>query len=171
MTRRYPSRIGRRRTWLHLWGTPVLSVMFASMIVPMLPLVASSPIMPPLGLMLLIAWRVLRPDIWPVWVGVPLGLFDDVMCGQPIGSAVVIWTIILLALNMEGQRHFWRDYWHGWIIAAPALAFGIVADWAIVRLSGQGGPIMLILPQLACAIGLFPFIVRICAVLDRWRLP
>lgn len=171
MTRRYPSRIGRRRTRLHLWGTPVLSVMFASMVVPMLPIVAKSPIMPPLGLMVLIAWRVLRPDIWPVWIGVPLGLFDDVMCGQPIGSAILIWTVILLALEMEGQRHFWRDYWHGWIIASLALTFGVLADWSIVRLSGQGGPVMLVLPQLICSIGLFPFVVRICAVLDRWRLP
>ena len=171
MIRRYDSRIGRRRTWLHLWGTPVLSVMFGSILVPILPIVAQSPFMPPFGLMILIAWRVLRPEIWPLWIGFPLGLFDDVMSGQPIGSAPLIWTLILLALDIEGQRHFWRDYWHGWIIAALALAFAVLADWLIVHMAGQGGRINLVMPQLILAIGLFPFVVRLCAVLDRWRLP
>jgi len=171
MSRRHDGPIGRPRTALHIQGTPIFSVMLGSMLVQMLPIVAQTPFIPPLGLMILIAWRVLRPDIWPLWIGFPLGLFDDVMSGQPIGSAIVIWTVILLALEIEGRRHFWRDYWHGWIIAALALTFAILADWAIVHLSGHGGPVQLVLPQLAIAIGLFPFVVRLCTVLDRWRLP
>jgi len=168
---RYDNRIGRRRTRLHLWGTPVLSVMLGSMLVAILPIVAQSPFMPPAGLMMLLAWRVLRPEIWPLWIGFPLGLFDDVMSGQPIGSAGFVWTVILLALDIEGQRHFWRDYWHGWFIAALALTFAVLAEWAIVHLSGHGGALRLMAPQLVLAIGLFPFVVRLCAVLDRWRLP
>lgn len=171
MIARYDNRIGRRRTALHIRGTPAISVMIGSLIPAMLPMIAQTPLMPPLGLMLLIAWRMLRPEVWPLWVGLPLGLFDDLMSGQPLGSAVLLWTIILLALDFENQRHFWRDYWHGWFTASFALAFAIGGSWTIIRLAGYGGSAVQILPQIAYSIGLFPLSVRICASLDKWRLP
>lgn len=171
MIGRYDSRIGRHRTAMHIRGTPIASVMFGSFITAVLPVIAQSPLLPPLGLMLLLAWRVLRPDFWPLWIGLPLGLFEDLMSGQPLGSSVLIWSVILLVLDFEGQRHFWRDYWHGWFTASLALTFGLSAGWFVSHLSGSGGSITLILPQLAYSIGLFPLIVRICAGLDRWRLP
>lgn len=171
MTRRYESRIGRPRTALHIRGTPIVSVMLGSMLAALAPVIAQTPLLPPFGLMIFLAWRVLRPEIWPLWIGVPLGLFDDVMSGQPIGSAIFLWTIILLALDLESQRHFWRDYWHGWITATLGLSFALIGGWLIVHIAGQGGSLVQILPQLAYSIGLFPLIVRLCAALDRWRLP
>ena len=30
--------------------------------------------MPPFGLLVLLAWRLLRPELWRAWVGLPLGL-------------------------------------------------------------------------------------------------
>ncbi|HZV17144.1 MAG TPA: rod shape-determining protein MreD [Sphingobium sp.] len=171
MSRRYATRIGRPRTALHIRGTPIVSVLLGSAIAPLLPIIAQTPLLPPFGLMIFLAWRLLRPEIWPLWAGVPLGLFDDVMSGQPIGSAMVLWTVILLALDLENQRHFWRDYWHSWFIATLALAFALSGAWLVVHLAGQGGPLVQILPQLAYSIGLFPLIVRLCAALDRWRLP
>lgn len=171
MIGRYDTRIGRRRSFLHIRGTPILSVMFGSMITALVPVIAQTPLLPPFGLMILLAWRVLRPEIWPLWAGVPLGLFDDLMSGQPIGSAMFLWSVILLVLDVENQRHFWRDYWHGWFIATLALAFAIASNWLIVRFSGLGGSMVQIIPQIAYSVGLFPLIVRICAALDRWRLP
>jgi rod shape-determining protein MreD len=168
---RYDNRIGRNRSQLHIRGTPVITVMLGSMIASLVPMIAQAPLIPPFGLMLLIAWRLLRPEIWPLWIGLPLGLFDDLMSGQPIGSAVFLWTVILLALDFESQRHFWRDYWHGWFTAALAISFALASGWIIVRLAGYGGSVFQILPQIAYSIGLFPLVVRICAVLDRWRLP
>ncbi|MBB5985780.1 rod shape-determining protein MreD [Sphingobium lignivorans] len=168
---RYDHRIGRDRTLLHIRGTPVVSVMIGSMIVAVAPVIAQTPLLPPFGLMIFLAWRLLRPDIWPLWIGLPLGLFDDLMSGQPLGSAIFLWTIILLALDFESQRHTWRDYWHGWFVASVAMAFALAGGWLAVHLAGHGGPIIQILPQIAYSIGLFPIIVRLCAALDRWRLP
>jgi rod shape-determining protein MreD len=171
MNSRYETRIGRQRNVLHIRGTPILSVMLGSLSATLVPVIAQTPLLPPFGLLIFLAWRVLRPEIWPLWIGVPLGLFDDLMSGQPIGSAVFLWTVVLLALDLEGQRHFWRDYWHGWFTTALALAFAIGGGWLIVRIAGQGGSVVQILPQIVYSIGLFPLIVRICAALDRWRLP
>jgi len=171
MSSRYDNRIGRQRTLLHIRGTPILSVMLGSMVGTLVPTIAQTPLLPPFGLMVLIAWRLLRPEVWPLWIGVPLGLFDDLMSGQPFGCAMFLWTVILLGLDFESQRHFWRDYWHGWFTASFALAFAIGGGWTVVRLAGYGGPIIQIVPQIAYSIGLFPLIVRLCAVLDKWRLP
>lgn len=171
MSRRHDIRIGRRRGLLLIRGTPVAAVLIGSMVAAVTPMIAQTPLLPPLGLMMLLAWRLLRPEIWPLWIGVLLGLFDDLMSGQPIGSAVLLWTVILLALDFEGQRHFWRDYWHGWMTASLALGFALAGGWLIVRLAGQGGSIVLVLPQLAYSVGLFPLVMRLCAMLDRWRLP
>ncbi|MBN8818754.1 MAG: rod shape-determining protein MreD [Sphingomonas sp.] len=171
MIGRYDNRIGRWRTPLHIRGTPIVSVMIGSMLSALAPVIAQTPLMPPFGLMLFVAWRLLRTDVWPLWIGAPLGLFDDLMSGQPLGSAVFLWTVVLLALDFESQRHFWRDYWHGWFMAVGAIAFTLAGGWLFVRLAGNGGPILQILPQLAYSVGLFPFVVRICAMLDRWRLP
>ena len=171
MTGRYDSRIARERSQLQIRGTPIVAVMLGSMIPALVPSIAQVPLLPPFGLLILIAWRLLRPEIWPLWIGAPLGLFDDLMSGQPIGSAMFLWTVILLALDFESQRHFWRDYWHGWFTASLALAFGISGAWLAVHLAGYGGSIIQIVPQIAYGIGLFPLVIRICAVLDRWRLP
>jgi len=171
MNSRYSNRIGRPRTLLHIRGVPIASVMAGSMITALAPVIAQHPLLPPFGLMILIAWRVLRPDIWPLWISLPLGFFDDLMGGQPLGSAVLLWTVILLALDFEGQRQLWRDYWHGWLLAAVAIAFALAGGWLAVHLSGYGGEIIQILPQFLYSVGLFPLIVRICAILDKWRLP
>jgi len=168
---RSEARLARPRHVLHIRGTPIATVLLGSMLPALLPIVAQAPLLPPFGFMIFIAWRLLRADIWPLWIGLPLGLFDDIMSGQPIGSAVLLWTIVLLGFEVESQRHFWRDYRHDWLSASVAIAFVLFGGWLFVWASGHGGPAIQILPQIAIGIGLFPFVVRICAVLDRWRLP
>lgn len=171
MSSRYEARLARPRSVLQIRGTPVVTVLIGSMLPALLPIVAQTPLLPPFGFMIFIAWRLLRADIWPLWIGLPLGLFDDIMSGQPIGSAVFLWTVVLLGLEMESRRHFWRDYRHDWLSAAAAIVFVLLGGWLFVAIGGHGGPVVQILPQIAYSIGLFPLVVRICAVLDRWRLP
>ena len=65
---------------------PVVSVLLASL-VPLLPMIASTPVVPPFGFMMLLSWRLMRNDLWPVWAALPLGLFDDMFSGAPIGTA------------------------------------------------------------------------------------
>lgn len=171
MSGRYESRLARDRHVLHTRGTPVVTVLVGSILPGLLPIVAQTPLLPPLGFMIFIAWRLLRPDIWPLWIGLPLGLVDDLMSGGPIGGAVVLWTLVLLGLEVENRRPFWRDYWHDWMSAAFAIAFVLFFSWAFVRFAGNGGSVVQIVPQIAYGIGLFPLVVRLCAALDRWRLP
>jgi rod shape-determining protein MreD len=171
MSSRYDNRIARPRHILQIRGTPVVAVLVGSMLPSLLPIVAQAPLLPPFGFMVFIAWRLLRADIWPLWIGLPLGLFDDMMSGMPAGSAVLLWTVVLLGMEAESRRHFWRDYRHDWLSASLAIAFVLFGDWLFVTIGGNGGPVVQIVPQIAYSIGLFPLVVRMCAALDRWRLP
>jgi rod shape-determining protein MreD len=164
------SRLGRHPSRWRLQATPVLTVMLGSMLT-MLPIVAQSPILPPLGLLILLSWALLRPELWRAWIGVPLGLFDDLMSGQPLGSAMFLWTVTLICIDAAEQRLLWRDYWQDWLIAALAIIVCLTGGLFFARITG-GGAInwMLVVPQIGWTILLFPFVARQCAWIDRWRV-
>ncbi|MET0240587.1 MAG: rod shape-determining protein MreD [Sphingobium sp.] len=167
------ARLYRSRSPLRIWGTPVATVLLGSLLPSILPVVALSPAVPPFGLMLLLGWRLLRPELWPLWIGLPLGFFDDIATGHPLGTAMCLWTLVLVAIDSFSIRLFWRDYWQDWLIAAIALIAVGTMSWFFMHLGpgGAGGPLTASLPQFGVAILLFPFIARLCARLDRWRLP
>ena len=166
-----PARIGEPASKLRLHMIPAISVMLASALPLMLPMVVSSAVIPPLGLLMFLAWRLLHPTLWPVWVGLPLGLWDDCLSGQPIGSAMGLWTIAMLAIDFVDQRTYWRGYWQDWLIAAIAITI-IQCAGAALALPGASPvrlAMMVAFPTLV-AILMFPVMVRLAARLDSIRL-
>jgi rod shape-determining protein MreD len=163
-------RLGRHPSRFRLAGVPVLTVLFGSLLTA-LPMIAQSPILPPFGLLLLLSWRLLRPDLWRAWVGLPLGLFDDMASGQPIGSAMFLWTVALIGIDAIEHRLVWRSYRQDWLIAALAIIFCVSGGLFFARITGGGAVrFSLVLPQMVWTILLFPFVVRQCARIDRWRV-
>jgi rod shape-determining protein MreD len=145
---------------------PVMCVILASM-APLLPFIATAPTMPPFGFMMLLCWRLLRNDLWPVWAALPLGAFDDLFSGAPIGSAVALWTMAFVAIDAIDRRWVWRDHYQDCGIAVTFVsAYLLLALW----LSGGALPIAMLLPQIVFAMLLFPLFARMTAMLDRWRL-
>lgn len=149
---------------------PIASVMFASALPAMLPIVAQFPLLPPFGIILYVAWRLIRADMWPVWITLPLGFWDDLFSGQPFGSAMLLWTIVALAFEVADSRLLWRDWWIDWLMGAAAIAFVIWGGLMIIGLTGARGAVDIIVPQLAWSIFTFPLVTRLVATLDRWRL-
>jgi rod shape-determining protein MreD len=163
-------KLGRHPSRLRLAGVPVITVLFGSLLTA-LPLIAQSPILPPFGLLLLLSWRLLRPDLWRAWIGLPLGLFDDMASGQPIGSAMFLWTVALIGIDAIEHRLVWRSYRQDWLIAAIAIIVCLSGGLFFARITGGGAvPFSLIVPQMVWTILLFPFVVRQCARMDRWRV-
>lgn len=147
---------------------PTGSVLLASAFVA-LPFDAAFPILPPFGFMMLVSWRMLRADIWPIWIGVPLGLFDDLVSGGPVGSAVALWTLAMLAMEAIDRRIIWRDFWIDWLLAAAAL-FLYLLGGALLARSGNAPHILgLIMPQFIWSAMLLPLAMRGAAMLDGWR--
>lgn len=151
-------------------AVPAVTVLLASLITAVLPYVATAPIVPPLGFLMLLGWRLLRSDIWPVWGAAPLGLFDDLLNGAPIGTAMALWTISFIAIDLIDRRFVWRDHWQDWAIAAAAITAYLLVALAFETFAGGGTPAILLLPQIIFSILVFPIVSRIAAVFDRWRL-
>ena len=136
-----------------------------------LPIVSTVPIVPPLGFMMLLGWRLLRPELWPAWIGIPLGLADDLLSGQPLGTGVFLWTSILLTLDGLDAQRLWRDYWLDWLVAIVAILLYLTGAWWASAPDATRLPFVVMLPQMMVSILSFPIIVRLCVRLDRWRLP
>lgn len=132
-----------------------------------LPLIASAPVMPPFGFLFLLAWRQLRPGLLPVWAGLPLGLVDDLFSGQPFGSAMLLWSLAMIAFEVIEQRFPWRSYLMDWLVAAAVIVVYLVVAATIARASGA---VIVLAPQLVVAVLIFPLAERFIALCDRARL-
>lgn len=150
-------------------AVPVLTTLAASLL-DLLPIVANAPLIPDFAFLVLIAWRLLRPEMWLAHVALPLGLFNDLVAGHPIGQSMALWTITFLIFDLIDSRVGWRDYWMDWLFASAAIAFNSFGGWYIARAMGSATPYMVMMPQLILSIIAYPLVARIVLALDRWRL-
>jgi rod shape-determining protein MreD len=150
-------------------AVPWLLVMLGSLS-PTWPIIASAPVLPPLGFLFLIAWQQLRPGQFPVWAGLPLGLFDDLFSGQPFGSAVLIWSLAMIAIDVIENRFPWRGFAQDWLAAAAIITAGLIVALALANASGGSASLAVIAPQLIVAILIYPLTGRIASLADRFRL-
>lgn len=153
---------------LRLRSTAPASVMLASALVSLVP-AFQHPWVPPLGLMMFLAWRLLQPQLWPLWAGFPLGLVDDLFSGTPFGSGALIWSLVTLALDRVDARLAWYSWRRDWLIGAAALAGAVLLDSFISGLIFAWVPLSSRFPQTVLAALGFPLMERLVARLDRWR--
>ena len=163
-----PNALERRPKRLAM-AIPALSVALASLL-PLAPIVAEVGWMPDTGFLLLLAWRLLRGDVIPAWWAAPLGLWNDLVLGLPIGLSVATFTAAMIMLDLLDRRTMWRDYWLEWLIAAGLLTLAEAARWQIDAVTGAPYPIGAILPPVAIAILTFPLAAYAASRIDRWRL-
>ncbi|MEO6248536.1 MAG: rod shape-determining protein MreD [Sphingomicrobium sp.] len=157
---------GPRRAALYL---PAASVVAGSALA-LLPIIADAGWAPDLGLLTLIAWRLLRADAWPAWWAAPLGLANDLLVGSPLGQSVALWSFVMLSLDLADRRTLWRDYWIEWLLAAMLLLASEAFEWRVAAWGGASVPGNAILPPLIISIIAFPLVAGIVGALDRWRL-
>ena len=168
MARGYAPRLNQNTQRWAVLVVPTLSVLLGSL-TSTLPHMALYPLLPPFGLLLLLGWRLLVRDLWPAWAALPLGFFDDLLSGQPLGSSMLIWTLALLSLGLCDRWMMWRDYRQDWAIAALLTVLALLGGLAIANMSGGGTGVLYILPQILVSLLAFPMIVRLCGWLDRLR--
>ncbi|MDB5694095.1 MAG: rod shape-determining protein MreD [Alphaproteobacteria bacterium] len=155
---------GVRRQWV-----PVTSILAASLLDTM-PLVVTTPLVPDFAFLVLLSWRLLRPEMWPASIALPLGLFNDLVAGHPLGQSMALWTMVFLACELLDSRSGWRDYWLDWLFASLFILFYTVGEWRIGRAMGSGMEFDVLLPQLLLSIFSYPLVARLVVGLDRWRL-
>lgn len=165
----YGSRINRSHSPFLANLVPWVSIPLAS-ILPIFAIATALPIVPPFGYLLLLAWRLVRPGLLPVWVGIPLGLFDDLFNGQPFGFAVFTWSASLLVIEIIEARFPWRAFWQDWFTASILIFCYLLFGWLLSGATPNLHSLVAMVPQLVLTILLFPIAARFVSLLDRVRL-
>lgn len=165
----YGLRINRAPDPWRVRGVPYASIILGSLL-PVLLIADLMPLLPSFGFLMLLAWRMVRPGLLPLWAGAPLGAFDDLVSGQPFGSAILLWSLTMIAIEIIETRFPWRDFWHDWFTASVlALAYWLAA---LLVSGAKVTPEMISVaaPQALLSVLLYPIIARMVAGLDRFRL-
>lgn len=165
----YGRRINRTHSPIIATVLPWLTIMLGSLL-PIFFMASALPVVPPFGFVMLLAWRLVRPGLLPVWAGLPLGLFDDLFSGQPFGSAILLWSITMIALELLDRRIPWRTFVQDWAAAGLALASYIFLAFVASGGHPQTAGLIALGPQLLFAVALFPAAAGLVALLDRLRL-
>lgn len=166
---RFRKRINRAPSPLLARSVPWATVMLGSLL-PAWIFIASAPFLPPFGFLVLVAWRQLRPGLLPVWAGLPLGLFDDLYSGQPLGNGVFLWSVAVIALDVIEARLPWRNFFTEWLVAAALIGAYIVLSLGVANIAGGAAPVEVVVPQVILSVLLYPVIARMVAAFDRFRL-
>ncbi|ANU07940.1 rod shape-determining protein MreD [Paraurantiacibacter namhicola] len=165
----FGSKINRDHSVALVYGIPWATILLASLS-PLLPIIPPAPIVPPLALLFLLAWRLLRPGLLPLWAGLPLGLWDDLFSGQPLGSGILLFSLIMIGLEALEMRFPWRNFFQDWLVAGLVLAVYLVLAAFVSGASLGGLQLGVIVPQLLLSIVMFPIVAGIVSLLDRLRL-
>jgi rod shape-determining protein MreD len=125
-------------------------------------------VLPAFGFAAIFYWTVNRPDIFPVWSVLALGIFQDLLLGDPLGLWTAVYLVIygvLLsqrALFVGGAAH---SPWMGFAVFA-ALA-GLLA-WTFTSLyygvAVPGGQLAF---QMFITSLIYPLIRPIFAIIDK----
>lgn len=166
---RFGSKINRDHSPVLMFGLPWLSIMLGSL-TPLLPIIAPAPILPPMGYLLLLSWRMLRPGSLALWAGFPLGMFDDMFSGQPLGSGILLFSLTMIALDLLELRFPWRRFWQNWLIAGVFMLAYLVAAALVSGARVEMLHLTLLLPQLLLCLTVFPIAVALAGFLDWVRL-
>ncbi|WP_375427710.1 rod shape-determining protein MreD [uncultured Sphingomonas sp.] len=154
-----PPRRARALPWVTVIGASALTAA---------PVVATLPLMPPLGLLMLLTWRLLARFALRRWAAAPLGFFDDLVSGQPLGSAVLSWSLCFLVIDMVERRSGDRDFGRDWLIAAGLIA-GVLVLGRVVATPLYAPLSPALATQITVSVLLFPIFARIVAWIDRRR--
>jgi len=166
---KFGSKINRDHWPVLMYGVPWLSIMLFSLS-PMLPIIAPAPILPPLGYLFMLSWRMLRPGLLPLWAGFPLGMFDDMFSGQPLGSGILLFSLSLIALDLLELRFPWRGFWQNWLIVAALLVLYLTVAAVVSGARIELSQLTLLAPQAVLSIAVVPLMMALVGMLDRLRL-
>jgi len=148
---------------------PYVTIMIGC-ILPIWILADVMPVVPPLGYLTFLCWRIMRPGLMPLWIGVPLGAFDDLFSGQPFGSGILLWSLTMIALELIETRFPWRGFGQDWLTAGLAIILYILAAMVTSGATVSEHLLLAVTPQILVTILLYPVFARMIAWFDGYRL-
>jgi rod shape-determining protein MreD len=158
-----------RRKHLRREYVPIVSTILASLLA-LLPIIVSSPVIPDFAFLMLIAWRLLRPEMWGPGRRASARACSTTRrratrsasrwrfgrCSSSSSTSSTAGSVPRLLDGLADRRRCDHAY--------------IFADWYIGTLMGNQADFSVMLPQLAASVLAFPVVARFVLLLDRWRL-
>jgi len=151
------------------YAIPYLSILLGSML-PAFALAGTMPFLPPLGFLLFFAWRLIRPGLMPMWIGIPLGAFDDLFSGQAFGSGILLWSIAMITIEFVEARWPWRGFRQDWGTYVVASVLYLLLAWMISGSILTLHHLVSMGPQVLLSVFLYPIIAVMVSTLDKLRL-
>jgi rod shape-determining protein MreD len=126
---------------------------------------------PPLMLIGVFYWSLVRPDLMPPTAAFALGLLQDFLSGAPIGSGALI--MVVTQWTMRGQQRFLanRPFLLLWGSFIPVAFVAAMLEWGVYALLNlHAVPIMGALVRLMLGFALFPVVAWLVLIPTHSKL-
>ena len=137
------------------------------------PVVLPWPALPQLGLAAVFVWATFQPGLMPPWLAFVLGLAADLLFGLPLGVEGLAFALTALFVRLFERRFGHHRFGFDWSIFAAVAGAHALLGWQFMALAGVAGPLNPQFIQAAATVAAYPFVVLLCAGLQRrWlRVP
>jgi rod shape-determining protein MreD len=142
----------------------VTFVLVAAMTVPVF---ASMPILPHLGLLGVFVWATFQPNLMPPWLAFVVGAVCDILFGLPLGVNATLLPAVALFVRLVETRYGTHRYGFDWLLAGGVIVAFELLQWWLLALAGTHGPLTPLLVQAATTILAYPAIVLLFASIQR----
>lgn len=132
-----------------------------------LPVFASVPVVPHLGLLGVFVWATFQPGLMPPWLAFVIGVVADILFGLPLGINALLLPATALFVQLIEHRFGLRRYDIDWLVAAGVIVLFELFQWQLLALAGTHGPVTPLLVQAATTIAAYPAIVLLFAQVMR----
>jgi rod shape-determining protein MreD len=120
---------------------------------------------PPLILMAVFYWALVRPDLLPPSAAFGVGLFADLLTGAPLGSQALIMVVAQWTLRDQGRFLANRPFFLMWAAFAPVVAVATGVEWLVNALFAlQFAPILGELARMILGFVLFPVVAWVILI-------
>ncbi|HTJ64548.1 MAG TPA: rod shape-determining protein MreD [Alphaproteobacteria bacterium] len=150
----------------------MISIVFAIVVVLPVGLPQWGILAPPLLLISIFYWSLVRPDLMPPTAAFLLGLFQDLLTGAPLGLGALV--MVLVQWIMRGQRRYLanRPFFLMWASFGPVVFSAAVIDWLLYALfTLHALPILGALTRMVLGFVLFPVVAWVVLIPAHRTLP
>lgn len=132
-----------------------------------LPLFASAPVLPHLGLLGVFVWATFQPGLMPPWLAFVIGAACDILFGVPLGVNATLLPAVALFVRVIEARYGTHSYAFDWLLAAGVIVVFEIVQWWLLAFAGTSGPLTPLLVQAATTVLAYPAIVLLFASIQR----
>lgn len=165
---RLMSREERRRWWFGHWRLGVPALMTLGLVWLMTaPLPLASPAFPHVALLGVFVWSAFQPQLMPPWLAFLIGCVADLLFALPVGVSATVFALVSLFVRLFDARFGRHVHDYDWGVAAIVVVAATLAQWQLMALAGQPGPLLPFGWQVASTILAYPLVVWACAAVQR----